>query len=80
MVRYPEVQQRAQAELAKVVGRDRLPDFDDRESLSYIEALCKEAMRWQPVLPLSVAHRCVEDDEYRGYRIPAGALLLQNTW
>ncbi|EMD40133.1 hypothetical protein CERSUDRAFT_151114 [Gelatoporia subvermispora B] len=80
MVLYPDVQKRAQAELAKVVGPERLPDFSDKESLPYIEAICKEAMRWQPVLPLGVAHRCVADDEYRGYQIPAGALMLQNTW
>ncbi|EMD40149.1 hypothetical protein CERSUDRAFT_63625 [Gelatoporia subvermispora B] len=80
MVLYPHVQKRAQAELAKVVGPDRVPYFSDRETLPYIEAICKEAMRWQPVLPLGMAHRCVADDEYRGYQIPAGALILQNTW
>ncbi|EMD40136.1 hypothetical protein CERSUDRAFT_151116 [Gelatoporia subvermispora B] len=80
MVIHPDVQKRAQADLAKVVGRERLPEFNDRESLPYIEAICKEAMRWQPVVPLGIAHRCVANDEYRGYQIPAGAVMLQNTW
>ena len=48
---FPEVQRRAQAELDVVVGRDRLPTFDDRPRLPYIEALCKELMRWQMVTP-----------------------------
>ena len=48
---FPQVQRRAQAELGAVVGRDRLPTFDDRPRLPYIEALCKELMRWQMVTP-----------------------------
>jgi cytochrome P450 len=49
---FPQVQRRAQAELDVVVGRDRLPTFDDRPHLPYIEALCKELMRWQMVTPI----------------------------
>jgi cytochrome P450 len=49
---FPQVQRRAQAELDIVVGRDRLPTFNDRPRLPYIEALCKELMRWQVVTPL----------------------------
>lgn len=52
MVCYPEVQRKAQAELASVVGRDRLPDFEIRDQLPYINAIIKETMRWQPVTPL----------------------------
>jgi hypothetical protein len=48
---FPQVQRRAQAELDVVVGRDRLPTFDDRPRLPYMEALCKELMRWQMVTP-----------------------------
>jgi cytochrome P450 len=49
---YPQVQRRAQAELDVVVGRDRLPTFDDRPRLPYVEALCKELLRWQMVTPI----------------------------
>lgn len=49
---FPEVQRRAQAELDMVVGRDQLPTFDDRPRLPYIEALCKELMRWNMVTPI----------------------------
>ncbi|OCH92626.1 CyP450 monooxygenase [Obba rivulosa] len=80
MVRYPEVQRRAQEELARVVGPERLPDFSDRVSLPYIDALCRESMRWQPVTPLGLPHRSLDDDEYRGYLIPGGALVMHNTW
>ena len=52
LVLFPQVQRRAQAELDVVIGRDRLPTFDDRPRLPYIEAVCKEVMRWQMVTPL----------------------------
>jgi cytochrome P450 len=52
MVLYPNVQKRAQAEIDRVVGPDRLPTFEDRDQLPYIEAVVKEVLRWQPVAPL----------------------------
>ena len=51
LVLFPQVQRRAQAELDAVIGRDRLPTFDDKPRLPYIEALCKELMRWIMVTP-----------------------------
>ena len=52
MALYPEVQKKAQAEIDAVVGPNRLPDFHDRPSLPYINALVKESSRWNLVLPL----------------------------
>lgn len=42
MVRYPEVQRKAQAELAAL---GRLPTAEDRPRLPYVEAVMKECMR-----------------------------------
>jgi cytochrome P450 len=52
MAMFPEVQKKAQAELDAVIGRERLPDFNDYDSLPYINAVVKETLRWQPVLPV----------------------------
>ena len=52
MVLFPEVQAKAQAELYSIVGSERLPSFNDRDSLPYINALCKEVLRWHTVGPL----------------------------
>ncbi|RPD69171.1 cytochrome P450 [Lentinus tigrinus ALCF2SS1-7] len=80
MVLFPETQQRAQAELDSVIGPDRLPDIRDKEQLPYLSALLVEVFRWKPVVPTGVAHLAMEEDEYRGYRIPRGALMIPNPW
>ncbi len=77
---YPAVLRKAQAELDTVVGRDRLPDFSDRPHLVYVNAIIKEALRWQNVIPLGVPHRLTQDDEFNGYFIPKGTLILPNIW
>ena len=80
MVLYPDVQKRAQLELDAVVGADRLPDFSDRPSLPYLNALVKELLRWHVVAPIGMPHRVVADDEYDGYLIPSGASVFVNIW
>ena len=45
MLLYPDIQRKAQIEVDRVVGRDRLPDFSDEPSLPYVTALVKEVLR-----------------------------------
>jgi len=49
---HPEIQIRAQEEIDAVTGRERLPAFEDRPRLPFVEAICREVLRWKPVLPL----------------------------
>jgi len=77
---YPEVQAKAQEEIDSVVGNDRLPSFEDRDHLPYIQALTKEALRWHAVVPIGVPHRVTEDNVFNGYFIPKGSLVLTNIW
>jgi len=77
---YPEVQKKAQAEIDAVIGPNRLPDFQDRPSLPYINAVVKESSRWNLVLPLGVPHMSTTDDEYNGFYIPKGTVLICNAW
>ena len=50
MVLNPSVLARAQEEIDKVCV-DRLPEFDDWDALPYVEAIMREALRWNPVTP-----------------------------
>ena len=76
MAMHPEVQKKAQEELDRVVGPNRLPSFEDHDKLVYIQAVTLECMRWIPVTPIALPHKTKKDDVYRGWGIPAGTMVL----
>jgi cytochrome P450 len=78
MVLYPECQKRAQAELDAFIGPDRHPTAADRSKLPYLEAMWKETLRWNPVVPLAMPHMTREEDEYKGYFVPKGVMIHPN--
>ncbi|PPQ79328.1 hypothetical protein CVT25_002558 [Psilocybe cyanescens] len=76
----PEVLKKAQAEIDRTVKPGFLPDFEDYDSLPYITAITMETLRWRVVGPIGVPHLLTEEDEYKGYRIPAGTTVIANSW
>ncbi|KAF7346383.1 O-methylsterigmatocystin oxidoreductase [Mycena sanguinolenta] len=80
MAVHPEIQKKAQTEIDTIIGTHRLPEFEDRPSLPFVEALYREVMRWKPATPLGVAHASSEDNMYRSYFIPKGATVFGNIW
>ena len=76
----PDILKKAHEELDAVVGPHRLPNFDDQDSLDYVNAIAFEALRWHNVVPLGVPHKTIADDELGGYFIPAGTIVMANTW
>ena len=45
MLHHPGVMKRAQAEIDQIVGFSRMPEYDDMESLPYVNALINEVAR-----------------------------------
>ncbi|SCV44927.1 related to O-methylsterigmatocystin oxidoreductase [Fusarium fujikuroi] len=80
MLLFPDVQRKAQQEIDSVVGTERLPQFEDRDNLPYVDALIKETLRWIPVTPMGVVHTADEDIHYKDFVIPKGASFLPATW
>lgn len=78
MALFPDIQKIAQDEIDRVIGSDRLPTFEDRPFLPYVEALVKEVFRWHTVTPLGFPHVASSDDIYEGMFIPKGAILIPN--
>lgn len=52
MVLNPDIFRKVQNEVDSIVGQDRLPRLSDMPSLPYTEAVLKETLRWNAVLPL----------------------------
>ncbi|KAH9476206.1 Cytochrome P450 monooxygenase 98 [Psilocybe cubensis] len=75
---HPEVQEKAQKELDDVVGRERLPHFNDRRLLPYTSAVVKETLRGEFIIYIEVGilwhlspleglpHMVTHDDEFNG--------------
>ncbi|GBE87235.1 Multifunctional cytochrome P450 monooxygenase af510 [Sparassis crispa] len=80
MVLYPDVYKKAQDEMDRVIKKGNLPDFEDRESLPYLECVLSEVLRWNCPVPLGIPHKVMVDDEYRGYDIPGGTMVIPNIW
>jgi cytochrome P450 len=72
MISFPDVQKKAQSEIDRVVGSDRLPNYSDQASLPYVTAVLREVIRWKPLVPLGLPHASKDDDIYQGYYIPKG--------
>ncbi|KAI1502980.1 putative cytochrome P450 [Biscogniauxia marginata] len=81
MLVFPEVQQRAKAELDQVVGANRMPLLEDEPHLQYIRGCVKESLRWMPTTILgAIPHALTQDDDYMGFKLPKGAGVLNNVY
>ncbi|KZS94045.1 cytochrome P450 [Sistotremastrum niveocremeum HHB9708] len=78
MMLNPDVQREAQETIDELLQGERLPTWEDRESLPYVEAILKEVLRWKPVVPGGIPHRSIQDDEYNGQFIPKGTMMIFN--
>ncbi|OJJ44995.1 hypothetical protein ASPZODRAFT_70738 [Penicilliopsis zonata CBS 506.65] len=76
----PDFIPKAQSELDRVVGPDRLPVLADRDHLPYIAAVVEETLRWRTIAPTGAPHATTQDDSYGGYLIPKGATVMALFW
>ncbi|KAG6843347.1 hypothetical protein H0H87_005586, partial [Tephrocybe sp. NHM501043] len=76
----PAALKKAQDEIDRVVGTEQLPTFDYVDLLPYITAITKEALRWRDIAPIAIPHFLHADDEYNGYRLPKGSIVIPNAW
>ncbi|THH14413.1 hypothetical protein EW146_g5914 [Bondarzewia mesenterica] len=77
---FPEVQRKAQEELDRVVGRDRLPTVEDEKNLPYCRAIIKEVARVHNPFWLGTPHAVTEDFTYNGQFIPKDTVVICNTY
>nr|BAC44836.1 cytochrome P-450 [Lithospermum erythrorhizon] len=80
LVRNPRVQRKAQEELDRVVGPDRIMTEADVPKLPYLQCIVKESLRLHPPTPLMLPHRASANVKIGGYDIPKGSIVHVNVW
>ncbi|MBA0824059.1 hypothetical protein Goarm_020744, partial [Gossypium armourianum] len=80
LIRNPRVQQKAQEELDRVIGSERVMSETDFSNLPYLLSVAKEALRLHPPTPLMLPHRANANVKIGGYDIPKGSNVHVNVW
>ncbi|NXA34500.1 CP2CL protein, partial [Eudromia elegans] len=75
LLKHPEVQEKVQEEIDKVVGRSRRPCVADRTQLPYTDAVVHEIQRFITLIPLSLPHSVNKDTRLRDYVLPKGTTI-----
>ena len=84
ILHFPQVLTKAQEELDAVVGPNRLPTYEDFDSLPYIQGIVNESLRYRPVAVLGgTPHQVTRDNVYESetggnWFIPGGATVFAN--
>ncbi|KAL0968538.1 hypothetical protein UPYG_G00268160 [Umbra pygmaea] len=78
LMTHPEIQEKCQQEIDKVLGGKEHATFEDRNMMPYTQAVIHESQRIASTVPLSVFHSTTKNTELMGYSIPKGTLIIPN--
>lgn len=80
MLWHPEHKKRVQDEIDQVIGPDRIPSLDDKESLHFVNACLLETFRASGLALAGVPHYTACDVPYQGYVIPKGTTVISGLY
>ncbi|NXO17456.1 CP2DR protein, partial [Oriolus oriolus] len=78
MLVHPDIQSKVQAEIDKVIGRERAPTMNDQASMPYTNAVIHEVQRYGDIVPIGLPHMTYRDTELQGFFIPKGTTVITN--
>ncbi|XP_041989551.1 cytochrome P450 93B16-like [Salvia splendens] len=79
LINNPRVLKKAQEEIVKVIGFERVLQESDGPNLPYLQAVIKETFRLRPPIPM-LARKSISDCIIDRYTVPANSLLFVNLW
>ncbi|XP_067319261.1 cytochrome P450 2C23-like isoform X2 [Anolis sagrei] len=74
--KYPEIEEKVQEEIDRVVGCSRMPSMADRGQMPYTDAVIHEIQRSLSIASAALPHAMVKDTPFRGYVIPKGTTIF----
>ncbi|XP_053380026.1 cytochrome P450 1A1-like [Mercenaria mercenaria] len=80
LMNHPNYQRKAQEELNRVVGNERLPTIDDRRNCPFMEALVMETLRYITPSPFGGPHVTERNVQFEGFHIPAMSNVFASMW
>uniref|UniRef100_A0A671YTZ6 Cytochrome P450 2F2-like n=1 Tax=Sparus aurata TaxID=8175 RepID=A0A671YTZ6_SPAAU len=78
LMTHPDIQERCQQEIDRVLAKRDHASYDDRRNMPYMQAVIHEVQRVANTVPLSVYHCTTSDTQLMGYSLPRGTLIIQN--
>ncbi|KAM4694837.1 cytochrome P450 2K1-like [Discoglossus pictus] len=75
MMKYPDIQEKVQEEIARVIGSAQ-PTYNRRAEMPYTNAVIHEIQRFADIVPMNLPHATTKDVTFKGYFIPKGTYII----
>ncbi|KAJ1138617.1 hypothetical protein NDU88_004998 [Pleurodeles waltl] len=72
LLKYPDIQEKVQEEIDRVIGRNSIVSFEDRIKMPFTDAVINEIQRYCNLAPLGLPHMVVQDTKFREFLLPKG--------
>ncbi|CAB4411849.1 unnamed protein product [Rhizophagus irregularis] len=81
LAKYPEMQEKARAEVINILGNEPIiPNSDQLKELKYVNAIIKESLRAYPPAPIITARRLNKPVKLGPYTLPTNTICMVNAW
>ncbi|XP_077147725.1 cytochrome P450 2K1-like [Ranitomeya variabilis] len=75
MMKYPEIQNKVQREIERVIGLSE-PKVSHRKDMPYTDAVIHEIQRFGNIVPNNLPHATTQDVNFRGFFLPKGTHVM----